>query len=295
MINKTGAVEGISARLTSDPHGMREVTAFGECIVQKEGKYCIQSAQLMQPILRRSDRPGTDGLMGVLVKDASPMSVASAEDIVLQLTEAVHEHRVLPGTKLSEDEVGEIFGVSRTVVRQALRTMAHAGLVSLQRNRGAFVAKPSVTEAREVFEARALLEPQTARAAAERATPADIALLETHIVEEHTALAAGEAGRALKLSGLFHLEIARIADQQTIEDFIRQLVSRSSLVIALYWQRRNALCESHAHHALVDALRRNDPNTAEELMKGHLVDLLSQLNLRETPHAPQSLRKAILG
>ena len=225
--------------------------------------------------------------------DADLKPATSAEDIVVQLTEAVHEHRVLPGMKLGEDEVGDIFGVGRTVVRQALRTMAHGGLVSIERNRGAFVATPSIKEAREVFEARALLEPQTARAAAERATAGDVTLLEMHIAQEHAALDANEAGLALKLSGHFHVEIARIADQQTIEAFIRALVSRSSLVIAMYWRRKSALCESHAHHALIEAIRQNDPASAEEVMKGHLVDLVSQLDLRATPDASKSLRDAL--
>jgi len=231
--------------------------------------------------------------MSLLVKDTALKPASSADDIVVRLTEAVHEHRILPGMKLSEDEVGDVFGVSRTVVRQALRALSHGGLVSIERNRGAFVAKPSIKEAREVFEARALLEPQTARAAAERATPADVAILESHIEEEHAALASGEAGRALNLSGLFHVEIARIADQDTIEAFIRQLVSRSSLVIALYWRRRSALCESHAHHALLDTFRANDPDKAEDIMKGHLVDLISQLDLRDMPKETKSLRDAL--
>lgn len=225
------------------------------------------------------------------MKDSAAANIA--DQIVLHLTEAVHEHRVLPGMKLSEDEVGEIYGAGRTVVRKALQTMAHSGLVTIERNRGAFVSKPSVKEAREVFEARALLEPQTARAAAERTTPADVATLEAHIHEEHAALDTGEAGGALKLSGLFHIEIARIANQATIEAFIRQLVSGSSLVIALYWRRRNALCESHAHHALLDAFRDRDPDRAEELMKGHLVDLVSQLDLRDTPKQSVSLKEAL--
>ena len=224
----------------------------------------------------------------------SAARVTTAEDIVANLTEAVHEHRVRPGTKLSEDEVGEVFGVSRTLVRQALRTMAHGGLVTIERNRGAFVAKPTIKEAREVFEARALLEPQTARAAAERAVPGDIANLEQHIEQEHAALARDEAGLALKLSGEFHCAIARIADQKTIENFLRQLISRSSLVIALYWRRRNALCESNAHHALVQAFRDGDGDGAEELMKGHLLDLLSQLDLRDQTEQPTSLREALL-
>ncbi len=229
-----------------------------------------------------------------MLTDALPGAASTAEEIVSRLTDAVHEHRLRPGMKLNEDEVGEIFGVSRTVVRQALRSLAHGGLVQIERNRGAFVAKPTVKEAREVFEARALLEPRTARAAAARIEPADITLLEKHIEQEHMALAEGKAGQALKLSGLFHIEIARIADQQTIESFLRQLISRSSLVIALYWQRRNALCESHAHHALLEAFKQKDGATAEELMKGHLLDLVSQLDLRELPETTASLRDALL-
>ena len=219
--------------------------------------------------------------------------ISTVEDIIAQLSEAVHEHRVQPGTKLREDELCEIFGVSRTLVRQALRSLEHDGLVTIERNKGAFVAKPTLKEAREVFEARALLEPSTARAAAERATRRDIARLEKHIRDEHAALDRDEAGLALKLSGDFHLAIARIADQHTIEQFLRQLISRSSLVIALYWRRRNALCESNAHHALVDALRSGDGDSAEELMKGHLLDLLSQLDLRDREQGPASLKDAL--
>ncbi|MEM8850327.1 MAG: GntR family transcriptional regulator [Pseudomonadota bacterium] len=217
----------------------------------------------------------------------------TAERIAARLTDAVHEHRIVPGMKLAEDEVGEAFGVGRAIVRQALRILAQEGLVTLERNRGAFVAQPSIREAREVFEARALLEPATAHAAAQRARPADIDALAAHIAAEHAALANGEAGRALNLSGQFHIEIARIADQGTIESFIRQLISRSSLVIAVYWRRRSALCESHAHHALLDALRSGDGDEASDLMKGHLVDLLSQLDLRDHTAPQPSLREAL--
>ncbi|MDG1459715.1 MAG: GntR family transcriptional regulator [Pseudoprimorskyibacter sp.] len=221
-------------------------------------------------------------------------SAPTAEKIADHLTEAVHEHKVLPGMKLSEDEVGEIYSVGRTVVRQALRRLAHDGLVTIERNRGAFVAKPTIKEAREVFEARALLEPRITHAAAERSTDADIALLHRHIDDEHAAVHAGNSGMALKLSGQFHIEIARIADQKTIETFIRQLISRSSLVIALYWRRRNALCESDAHHALVDALHAHNGEAAAELMREHLRDLVTQLDLRDQPEQFASLKDALL-
>ena len=217
----------------------------------------------------------------------------SADSIAENLATAIHEHRLPPGAKLAEDEVGEIYGVSRTVVRAALQRLAHERLVDLRRNRGAFVAQPSVIEAREVFEARALLEPRTARSAAERISQADLPMLQRHIDEEHAALAKSQPGRALYLSGRFHIEIARIADQSTIAEFITQLVARSSLIIALYWQRRGALCESHAHHALLQALAEGNGDLAEELMKAHLLDLVTSLDLRNRVSAPASLRDVL--
>jgi len=222
-----------------------------------------------------------------MAEDRSSASVAA------RLAQAIHDHRLTPGMKLNEDEVGVIYGVSRTVVRAALQELAHNRLVELRRNRGAFVAQPTVKEAREVFEARALLEPRTARSAAERTTPADIALLQAHIDAEHAALHAGETGRALQLSGQFHVEIARIADQQTIADIVAQLIARSSLIIALYWQRRAALCESHAHHALLKALEDHDGALAEDLMKSHLLDILTSLDLRDQASSPRSLEEAL--
>lgn len=234
-----------------------------------------------------------DDLSQTIDQTAATTMDGTSETVAGRLALAIHEHRLAPGTKLVEDEVGDIFGVSRTVVRAALQSLAHERLVTLKRNRGAFVAQPTIRDAREVFEARALLEPRTARSAAQRTTPATIARLQAHIDEEHAALHAGDPGRALRLSGLFHIEIARIADQDTICAFITQLVARSSLIIALYWQRRNALCESHAHHALLRALADHDGDSAEELMKGHLLDLVSSLDLRNLPAQPQTLAQAL--
>lgn len=222
-------------------------------------------------------------------KDMSPDQV-----VMKALSLAIHEHRILPGTKLGEGELADIYGVSRTIVRAALQSLAHIRLVETHRNRGAFVAKPSLREAHEVFEARELLEPRTARSAARLATSEDINKLRLHIENEHIAMGAGDQGQALYLSGLFHIEIARIAEQDTIAGFIENLIARSSLIIALYWRRESALCESNAHHALVQAIADGDGNCAHELMQSHLVDLHSALDLREQTEAPQSLKQALL-
>ena len=64
----------------------------------------------------------------------------------------------MPGTKLAEQKIADIFSVSRTLVRQALNQLSRDRLVTLEPARGACVAEPSVEEARQVFEVRSMLE-----------------------------------------------------------------------------------------------------------------------------------------
>lgn len=217
----------------------------------------------------------------------------TSDFVSVYLSRAIHEHRLAPGTKLGEDELAEIYGVSRTIIRTALQKLAHGQLVEIQRNRGAYVAKPTPEEAREVFEARELLEPRTARSAALNATARDIAFLKAHTEKEHEALARGDRGAALYLSGQLHVHIAHIAAQATIASFIETLIARSSLIVALYWKRESALCESHAHHSLISAIEAHDGTAAEELMKSHLVDLHSALDLRKAQPIGASLKEIL--
>ncbi|BCH25958.1 hypothetical protein MesoLjLc_58720 [Mesorhizobium sp. L-8-10] len=91
------------------------------------------------------------------------------------------------------------------------------------------------------------------------------------------------------LSARFHVGIAEIADHSVFTDFVRDLVSHSSLIIALYWKRRETTCESHAHHALVDAIEAHKPAEAAELMRHHMLDLLSGLDLTRASPKPERL------
>ena len=218
----------------------------------------------------------------------------SSDFVAASLSRAIHEHRLAPGTKLGEDELAEIYHVSRTIVRTSLQTLSHGQLVDIKRNRGAFVAQPTPKEAREVFEARVLVEPRMARMAVKNATAKEVQRLRAHIDEEHTALEDGDSGRALYLSGQLHVIIAQIAGQATIAGFVETLIARSSLIVALYWKRESALCESHAHDALVEAIEAHDQDAAEALMQSHLVDLHSALDLSTKPLGAASL-KDILG
>lgn len=195
------------------------------------------------------------------------------------LRDAIIGHHLGPGMKLPEDELATIYGVSRTVIRSALQALAHDRLVQLEPNRGAFVAKPSPREAREVFEVRKLIEPQVAALAASTAQPHHAAQLAAHLEHEHAAIRAGDDSEAIRLSAAFHVAIAEIAGNCILTDYVRDLVSRSSLIIALYWRRRDTTCDNRAHHALASAIGNGDADGASELMRRHLVDLLSGLDL----------------
>jgi len=107
-----------------------------------------------------------------------------AQQIRDAIREAIVERRLSPGTKLSESDVGNLFNVSRTLARAALQALSYEGLVSVEKNRGAFVAYPSPDEARQIFAARRLVEPGILREAAVHITPSDIEHLKQLLLEE---------------------------------------------------------------------------------------------------------------
>ncbi len=210
------------------------------------------------------------------------------------LLAAILDHRLTPGTRLPEDEIGALFGASRTIVRAALQALAHERVVVIQPNRGAQVARPTVEEARQVFEARSLLEPRIAALAASNANADDVDRLRAHHGEEEAAIRDGDQRRAIALSARFHNMIAEISGQTILAGLLRELTSRSSLVVALYWRRKDTTCERHAHRELLDAIASGEGERAADLMRSHLVDLFSGLDLRERPVKEIGLA-AILG
>ena len=146
-----------------------------------------------------------------------------------------------------------------------------------------------------MFEARSLIEARVAALAAGRAAVGDVASLKAHLERENLAIASGDKGRAIALSAEFHVLIADLAEQPILAGFVRELVSRSSLVVALYWRRSDATCERHAHHELVEAIAANAAERAADLMRSHLVDILSGLDLRPRQRNDVALSKLLRG
>jgi DNA-binding GntR family transcriptional regulator len=200
-----------------------------------------------------------------------------------RLRDAIIDRRLAPGAKLSEQEVGSLFDVSRTVARAALQMLTFEGLVRSERNRGAFVANPSPDEARQVFASRRLIEPGIVAEASARVRPSDIAALRAQLSAEaqHIAARGAEARRAeIKASGDFHLVIVGIAGNTILQRFMEELVARSSLVIALYGRSSVSACGHAEHGEIVDAIEASDSARAGELILHHLDHIVADLDLR---------------
>lgn len=202
---------------------------------------------------------------------------------------AILDQRLPPGTRLVEDRLAHAFGVSRTRVRPVLVRLASEQVVTLSPNRAATVARPSEQEAREVFEARRLIEPRLVELFIDRAGEREMAALKQFIVEEEAARMAGDMRRAIRLSGDFHLEIARGSGHQTLGRVLRELIPRTSLALMSYSpahaQARSdaTACGCREHRGLLAAIRLRDKPEAARRMVEHLGELEARLDFRARP------------
>lgn len=204
------------------------------------------------------------------------------DDIVYaHIFEAILEQRLAPGTKLSEEALGEIFGVSRTIIRRALSRLAHEGVVLLRPNRGAMVASPSVEEAKQIFHARRLVERAITELAADKATAEQIKELRDMVIAEQECFARGDRGAGIRLSGEFHLQLAVVAGNAPLVSFQRSLISQTSLIIAQYESGIRSHCSFDEHNRLLDALAARDKELAVELMMHHMDHIDAKLNFEE--------------
>lgn len=207
----------------------------------------------------------------------------SAEAIHDRILGAIVEHRLLPGTQLVEEKLAGVFGVSRTQIRHALARLAHDRIVVLHRNRGAFVSRPSVSEAREVFDARRVIEPELVRRVAATALPQHVATLREHLGRERAAQAAGDRRALTMLTGEFHQHIAGMAGNGFLARTLRELESLTSLIIVLYDKPQMPACACDEHAVLVEAIAAGDAARAASLMFEHMLHVEASLDF--APHA----------
>lgn len=233
--------------------------------------------------------------MSDVVEDIAPESESDAvqatgagaarpnmtQRIVDAITHAIVERRLMPGTKLAEQQIADIFKVSRTLVRQALNQLSRDRLVTLEPARGAFVARPSVEEARQVFQVRQMLEGAMVRELAARITPEQLDLLRGHLRDEEEAVRRTDVPGRTRLLADFHVVLARQLGNEVLAQLLADLLSRSSLISLMYQSSHSAEHSRSEHVALVDALERHDADAAVQLMTEHIGNV--ERNLRLNP------------
>jgi DNA-binding GntR family transcriptional regulator len=234
-------------------------------------------------------------LPGPNKEQLSTAEEVAEEQIVDRIFEAVIEQRLPPGTKLSESALCQAFGVGRMRIRRSLLLLASREVVELQSNRGAFVARPTAEQAREVFEARLAIEPNVARMAANRAAAADIAALARHLDLESQAHASGNRRDAIRLSGQFHTMLAQIAGNGVMLRMIKELITRTSLIIGIYGAPGVTNCRDDDHADLIEALRNADADRASRIMADHLRHIEERVDLNTKSGAGIDLISALVG
>jgi len=175
------------------------------------------------------------------------MRKSAADSVVEALRTAILVGQAGPGDRLAETTLVTRLDVSRNTVREAFRLLAHEGLVEHIPNRGVFVRRLSLTEARDVYRTRRILESGALRdAAVRRSGRAALAPEERAAFDDaweaavddvrsavHGGLAARDAGDWDALgtaNGEFHLALARLADNRTIDQLLRTLLTEMRLL-----------------------------------------------------------------
>lgn len=201
------------------------------------------------------------------------------DEIYEKIYAAILEHRLHPGTKLVEERLAEIFGVSRARIREVLARLAHEQIVELIPQRGAYVAKPTIEQALDVFEARRLIEPAVLRRLIDTLTPEKLARLRRHQELELDARRRDDKRAVIRLSGEFHSLAAELAGNSALARSMRELSVLTCLMIFLYDAPTTTSCRADEHSQIIEAIARRDVAGAERLMLEHLAHIESSMKL----------------
>src|SRR5476649_1115633 len=180
------------------------------------------------------------------------------------VVQAVMSHRLPPGTHLGEADFCELYQVSRTTVRKALQRLAHDHIIELRPNRGAVIASPTPEEARDIFAARRALEREIVPLVIRNLTPASLQQIRHALAEEDQARRSGDR-----------------AGNRVLQRFMAELVSRCSLIIALYESPGSAMCENDEHEDLMKLIEKRKVAEATALIEHHLLEIEARLRLGE--------------
>lgn len=214
------------------------------------------------------------------------------DDIEAAIVSGILSARIKPGTRLSENQLATLFGVSRTRVREAMMRLETRAIVHVSPRRGWFVVEPSAEEAMTVYAARRVIESGLLRGMSEL-TAAGRSKLDAHLAEEKAAIAAGDKQRLICLMGDFHIRLAELSDNTVLTDILRDLTARTILISMLYQSDFHAMQSHLGHCGIVKALETGDFAKAAELSIEHLEEVEEGLDLTSRTDPLSELRTSL--
>ncbi|WUN28749.1 GntR family transcriptional regulator [Streptomyces sp. NBC_00316] len=195
----------------------------------------------------------------------------AAERVYTHIKQAVLERRYEGGTLLTEGDLAEVVGVSRTPVREALLRLEVEGLIKLYPKKGALVLAVSAQEISDVVETRLLVEEFAAR----KAVPASaklIARLEELLEEQRRQVQAGDLAAVSVADRCFHAEIVRHAGNDILSRLYDQLRDRQlRMGVAVMEAHPGRIAANIAEHGeLLEAIRAGDADGAAQVVRRHV-------------------------
>jgi len=214
--------------------------------------------------------------------------------IAQRVVEAILAQKLAPGERLGEQQLAETFGVSRTMVREALMQLQARGFVEVQSKRGWFVVEPSAEEARDAFSARRIVE-SGILADAGKPLQKVIRRLREHIADEQRAIDGADAATRAFLLADFHVCLAEQMGHRLLSDMLRDLTARTTLAATLFQSKHEAAQSCAEHGEIVAALERGDNEAARKLMLQHIGNVEKELEVERAvePDAPTRLRATL--
>lgn len=165
---------------------------------------------------------------------------------------------IYPGTRIVEEDLVRETGVSRTPVRSALMRLAYDGLIQQQPNRGAVVAKPSATDLRQVYEARAVLEVGAFRAAVHRRSDESVLQMEQNLQKQQDLTNLFNMTEYVRLNREFHWIITMEAQNAYYEKYLNELQNKVATYL-LFWDSSTTNSLSlDLHLRIFEAFRDRD-------------------------------------
>ena len=243
---------------------------------------------------RQGADPRTKARAAALADDVQPGDVSRPGAIADRIVDAILAGRLAPGQRLGEQALADLFGCSRTLVREAMARLSARGMVEVNARRGWFVVQPSLDEAREAFGARLALETGLLHGLDGPLPKAAIRQLKDHVAREQAAIRAADAGERSWLLGDFHVCLAECAGNSLLADILKDLTARTTLIATLY-QSTHAASESCAEHAqIVAALEAGDQPRAIALLRAHIGSVAQHLGQDATADDPLAPLRAAL-